>query len=77
MNIRYARHARNRMRLYDVSEDDVRLLLERGERQSGRGTSLKAEGAIEGIGTTIVFHEEDDEIVVLTVWSDIKTRRGA
>lgn len=75
MRIIYTRHSRNRMRLYQMSAADVAILLDEAPREPGLAGEWKAEMEIAGYNKAVVFREEDDEIVIITVWSDARKPR--
>lgn len=73
-HIRTTRHARNRMRLYGVSLQEVRRVLEEPSdvRDSIKGRH-NAYGVVEGRLLRVTYIEEAQGFVVVTVTSDVST----
>ena len=71
MKIRLSRHAKNAMRLWKISEAEVREVLEKGKPQVDTKSEKPGFFVTLALGNRIIkvaFAREDDEVFVKTVF---------
>ena len=72
--IRYVRHARNRMRLYDISDAEVELAIQHPEYlEHSREGRLNAWKELSGRFLRVTYNEEENGLIII---SAVRKRRG-
>ena len=76
--INFSRHAKRRMMLYDITEEDVKFVVESGKREISSDGKLNIIQEIEGrykYPIKIIGIEKKESLLILTAYP-LKKRRG-
>ncbi|MFQ5924815.1 MAG: DUF4258 domain-containing protein [Dehalococcoidia bacterium] len=74
--VEYSRHAQRKMAERSISKERVEMALRQGRRSPDIKNRQRAVATIENRETTVIFIQEDDRLVVITVWDEL-SEKGA
>ena len=75
--IEYSAHAERKMVERNISRARVERVIEIGDRRPDLKNRQRAVAIVDDLETTVIFVEENGDIVVITVWDKLSPRRSS
>lgn len=69
--IEYSPHAQRKMAERNIPRERVESVFRLGKRMLDIKNRQRAVATVENLETTVVFVQEDDRLVVITVWDEL------